>query len=104
MVESGWMSLEAGRPEPALASSERAIGLEPSFFEARRLRAAALFDLGRADDARREFAEAARSRAAVSGIVPSDPYESEILAWNRREPGRLSRSASGTEAAPAPAA
>src|SRR5262249_18699006 len=91
-LERGWMSLGIGgasRTGVALAEADTALESEPGCFEARRLRAAALLGLGRGREARDEITEASRRHAGCKAIVPSNPYEAQVLEWDEAAWGRL---------------
>ena len=81
-LERGWMHETLGNPSVALQEADAALASEPNSFESRRLRAVALVGLGRVADARAEAAEARRRHAETAGIVPSNPYEAQVLRWD----------------------
>jgi O-antigen ligase len=81
-LERGWMHETLGDPATALQEADAALAAEPNSFEARRLRAVALVGVGRVGEARAEAAEARRRHAETAGIVPSNPYEAQVLRWD----------------------
>lgn len=81
-LERGWMHETIGDPKTALAEADAALVAEPNSFEARRLRVVALVGLGRIGEARAEAAEARRRHAETADIVPSNPYEEQVLQWD----------------------
>ena len=79
-------ALEGGDPESALAAADRAIRADPSLGEALHLRAAALADLGRVDEARLAY-EAALARGKDDLDLVADAADF-LLNRGSAEPGQ----------------
>lgn len=90
-LERGWMLLDLGRAEDAQHEAETALASEPNSFEARRLRAAALLELGALEEARAEMGEARRRREALTAYPSKDSYEAAVLRWDEEGWAQIER-------------
>lgn len=99
-LERGWMLLGVGRASDALEEAGRTRDSEPNSFEARRLRAASLIELGRLDEAGKEMTEAHALHASVSSYVQAhnyqaNEYEAAVLRWDEEGWNEVARHLGG---------